>query len=523
MASVDAATIEAGTPGHLLMARAGAGVAHVVAQTLGGFAGRRLTILCGKGNNGGDGFVVGRIARRFGAHPRIFLFATASDVIGDARHHLNAAIREGVPLTEVRDDSLDLSGQARSDDAIVDALLGTGLSGPPRGPIAAAIEALASEALTRDRRPIFAVDVPSGLNADDGSGQCAPATHTIAFGPPKHGHFSYPGRAAIGTLHLVDIVLLPPAIDSGNICYLNHGRRVELPTRDPRAHKGDVGKLVVLAGTAGTSGAALLAAQSALRTGSGLVTLGLPESLVDLAESALTEAMTQGLPEVRKLRCLSLRGRGDITRLLERADAAAIGPGLGTHRETTELVRRVVGQTSLPLVLDADGLNAFQGRASELTTDAERVLTPHPGEFTRLMGRPVCDPIEDARELALVANAVVVLKGAPSIVAHPDGRAFVNPSGNAGMATGGSGDVLTGLIAGLVVQGLDPGRAACLGTYLHGLAGDLAAIKYGQHSLVAGDILASIPEAFTEVRAQPAQNRYIQHVMPPERYLKALN
>ena len=276
-----------------------------------------------------------------------------------------------------------------------------------------------------------------------------------------------------------------------------------IPRRRGDAHKGSCGAVAVVAGSVGMTGAAALAADAALRSGAGRVSLGVPASLNDIFEVKLSEVMTVPLPEVRKRRCLSLRALGEVRVLLQRADVLALGPGLGRYRETVELVRRLVLETELPLVLDADGLNAFAGVADLLRErSAPSVLTPHVGEFARLSGldkeQITAAPIEVARDFAAATSTTVVLKGAPTVVALQDGRVAVNAAGNPGMATAGSGDVLTGVIAGLIAQDVDCEVAACLGVYLHGRAGDRARDRLGEWGMRAGDIAAEMPAALVD-------------------------
>ena len=516
MARIDRRAIESGIPGAVLMESAGRGVAHVLDGLLGGFRDRIVVLLCGKGNNGGDGFVVARLASRGGAAVRVFLFAASEEVAGDARLQLDRARACGLRVEEVRgrEDLREIRQALTGAHAAVDALLGTGIRGGARGPTADAIALLQEE-----RCPIVAVDVPSGLDADTGraDGPCAAAACTVTFGQPKRGHFFYPGRTLCGRLHLIDIGLPPSAVAAEPPeahLIAAYGGSLLLPERSPDAHKGDCGRVVLLAGSVGLTGAAVLSATAALRAGAGLVTVGVPESLNDILEVKLTEAMTRPLPEVRRARCVSLRARGEILRLAAGADCLALGPGLGVHRETVELVKRLICDVRIPMILDADALNALAGEAGRLKAlAAPAVVTPHPGEFSRLTGAGIsevrADPIGAACGLAESAGVTVVLKGAPTVVATPDGKAFVNPSGNAGMATGGAGDALTGLIAALIGQGLEVAQAACLGVYLHGLAGDLAAETRGQSGLIAGDIVAALPIAERQVRCGEDRNRYI--------------
>ncbi len=519
MARIDKRAIEAGIPGKALMEAAGRGVARVVAALVGDLRNKKLILLCGKGNNGGDGFVVARLAFEAGACPLVFLAASADEIGGDARVHLDRARDCGVQIFEVREKAdLPRVEQALSNGhAVVDALLGTGIRGRARGLTASLIERLG-----RADCPIVAVDVPSGLDADTGhaEGACVQATCTVTFGLPKRGQFFHPGRGLSKRLYLVDIGLPPSAVgaEDVNTFLLEGGLASEfLPTRAPDAHKGDCGRVVIVGGSVGLTGAPTLAATAALKSGAGLVTVGAPESLNDILEVKLSEAMTRPLPEVRKARCLALRARGAIESLLEGADALALGPGLGTQRETVELVRRLVRHAKIPTVLDADALNALAGDPGHLRTlTPPAVITPHPGEFSRLTGMEIskvlADPIGAAGDLASSTGVTVVLKGAPSVVATPKGDTFVNASGNAGMATGGSGDVLTGVIAALIGQGLPAERAACLGVYLHGLAGDLAAGKVGQTGMIAGDILEFLPRAEQQLRNGEDRNRYVRFV-----------
>ena len=517
MARIDRRAIEGGTLGADLMEAAGSGVSVVLEDLLGGYRGRKVVILCGKGNNGGDGFVVARLASEKGASVGAFLLGREDDVRGDARLNLDRARACGLHIQEVTSSEglEDVRKALSGAHAAVDALLGTGIAGGARKPISEAIDLLA-----RGPGPIVAVDVPSGLDADTGraDGPCAAATCTVTFGLPKLGQFFYPGRGLCGRLHLVDIGLPPGAVQAEQVAthlVSSAGAAGLLPTRAPDAHKGDCGRVTVIAGSVGLTGAAALTARAALRIGAGLVTVGIPESLNDVLEVKLTEAMTRPLPEVRKARCLSLRARGEIRRLLANTDCCVMGPGLGTHRETSELVRRIIRDVACPIVLDADALNALAGQTGRLKAiGVPAVITPHPGEFTRITGDDPADvaahPLASAQRLAEATGVIVVLKGAPSVVATPEGGCFVNPSGNAGMATGGTGDVLAGAIAGLIAQGLVPSDAASLGVYLHGLAGDLAAEALGQAGMLAGDVAAGLPDAEQAVRRGRDDGRYVQ-------------
>ncbi len=520
MASIDRRAVDSGVPSIELMEAAGQGVTRVVENLLGDFQNRHIVILCGKGNNGGDGFVIARQAAQSRAKVQVFTATSAREITGDAKTNLD---RLPPDIVQPVDHITTVQHALANADIAVDALLGTGIQGPPRGIYADLINAL-----TRARCPIVAVDIPSGLNADTGEieGACATATRTVTFARPRIGHFFYPGRARCGNLHLIDIGIPPSAIEAERIrTSLIDNRRCArlLPHREPDVHKGDCGRVYILAGSVGLTGAAALSANAALKGGAGLVTLGVPKSLNDILETKVTEAMTQPLPEIKKVRCLSLRARCEIQRACCTADSIAIGPGLGTHRETVELIRRLVRDLRSPAVIDADALNALAGDlAAVRACKTPLVLTPHIGEFARLTGYSISemqrDPIARATEFATDVGATTVLKGAPTIVATPEGRAHINPTGNPGMATGGTGDVLTGLLAALIGQGLNPSDAACTAVYLHGLAADIAAKKTGQISLIASDIIENFAAAIHQIRndASNDKNHWIAALSMPQ-------
>ena len=502
MAAVDRSTIDNyGVSGAELMERAGRRVVETIQRRWEGLEGLDVAVVCGKGNNGGDGFVVARLLAESGVAVQVLATASRSALSADAEHHFGLLEAAGIGVSSLDDDSASQLGKV---DLIVDALLGTGLTGGVRAEQASAIEAINSAG-----PPILAIDLPSGLDADTGraDGVCVRAALTVTFGLPKIGQMFFPGRSYCGALELVDIGFAPQAVAAcKTTTYLltrtGIGRLV--PERSPVAHKGSCGSAFVVAGSVGMTGAAALTADSALRVGAGRASLGIPASLNDILEIKLTEVMTRPLPEVRGRRCLSLRARGELERAAVEADCVAIGPGLGTYRETSELVRRVVDSLAIPMVIDADGLNAFAGHTDILKDRANAlVLTPHLGEFTRIadvdMADVVAEPLKHARNLAQTLSLTVVLKGAPTLVALADGGVYVSPTGNAGMATAGSGDVLTGTIAGLICQGLEAAEAACVGVFVHGLAGDLARERCGQWGMKASDVKEHLPEAVLSV------------------------
>ncbi len=505
MAAIDRRTIAAGTPAVALMERAGAQVYAAMLGRYATLAGKKVALVCGAGNNGGDGFVVARLLQEAGGQPRVFLVSASDRLRGDAAVHADRMRAAGVPVVELADAGGGLLTRALQEaDLVVDAVLGTGLTGPPREPAAGVLEELA-----RALVPVVAVDLPSGIVADTGAvpGPCARAALTVTFGLPKYGHLFYPGRGYCGTLHVTDIGLDPDAIatcDSRVRMIDAHTAAGLLPHRPGDAHKGTCGTVVLLAGSVGMSGAAALSADAALYGGAGKVLVGVPASLNDILEVKLTEAMTRPLPELRRQRCLARRGLGEIRLLCEQADVVAVGPGLGRHRETMELVRRLVGSIRLPMVLDADALFALTG-VGELLCQREgtTVLTPHRGEFARLAGLSATaiseDPVGHARAFATGHGVVLVLKGAPTLVAFADGEVLVNATGNPGMATAGAGDVLTGLIAALMAQGVAVEAAVPAAVRLHGSAGDRARDDLGEWGVTAGAIGAAIPGAMVQL------------------------
>lgn len=506
MAEIDRRTIEEhGIAGSELMERAGRAVVEAVAERWDGLDGLCAVVVCGKGNNGGDGYVIARLLRAHGVAVRLFLLAQRADIKGDAAHHMHLWEEDGGVVESLLDVGEEEFCRALSEaDLAVDAVLGIGMREAPRPDIARAIEAM-----NGCGRPIVAVDMPSGVDASSGQtpGASIRAALTVTFGVAKVGHLFYPGRARCGVLHLADIGFAAAAMRSTpSVAHLlDRGAMAALlPYRRGDEHKGSCGSVVVVAGSLGMTGAAALTAEATLRAGAGRVSLGIPASLNDILEVKLTEVMTRPLPEVKRRRCLALRSLGDIEALVDGADCLALGPGLGRYRETEELVRRLVARIEVPLVLDADGINACAG-ATELLKRrlAPTVLTPHVGEFVRLSalskGDILANPIGVSRCFAQEFQVVLILKGAPTVVAWPDGRVAVNSTGNPGMATAGSGDVLTGLVAGFIAQKVEVERAAALAVFVHGAAGDRARDRLGEWSVMAGDIAAEVPGTLLEL------------------------
>jgi len=500
------ATGDYGMPGVALMENAGGEVARKVAEVVGGAAGKKVCVFAGKGNNGGDGFVAARHLTARGAKVKVFLLGSAAEVAGDARVNLDILVNMGAEVSEVAGerDCDKASLAAAFADCLVDALLGTGFRGTIDGDIAAAVKIINTAG-----KPVVAVDVPTGIDADTGQirGTAVQATHTVTFGLLKPGLLFQPGAAYAGAVTVADIglpvALLTDAAIRQNAVTAELIRGM-LPQRSPAAHKGANGRVALLAGSTGMTGAAALAAMAAVRAGAGLVTLGVPAALNVIMEVKLTEVMTKPLPEEQS-GVFGMAAIEEAAALAAAADVLAVGPGLGRADDTFAAVREIVRRVRCPLVIDADGLNALVGHADILLeSEALAVLTPHAGELARLTGKTPgainADRLGAARQAAADLGAIVVLKGPGTVIAYPDGEVFINTTGNAALATGGTGDVLTGVIAALIAQGLSSHDAAVAGVFLHGLAGEAAA-RAGLAGVAAGDLLPALPGAIASVRS----------------------
>lgn len=506
------ATTDYAIPSLLLMENAARGLVDQIEKTIGPVAGKRVVVLAGRGNNGGDGIAAARHLRMRGASVTVYLLSPIEKVGGDAKTSLDIWMQTGGALQVVGSFRWNhLTQEMAESDLIIDALLGTGLSHPVEGDYAKAISLI-----NRSGRPVVAVDIPSGISADTGEvlGVAVKADDTFTMALPKWGHFLQEGLEHRGRLGVVDIGFPPALIEAAKIPVdlIIPEEPAGFPPPRPRgAHKGTAGHLLVIAGSLGKKGAARMTSLAALRCGAGLVTVALPKS-IDPATAGLMEAMTLPLPETSE-GTLSLAAEKMLLQAVQGKDAVAIGPGLSQNEETQRLIRTLIAEVSLPLVVDADGLNALAG---DLTVLKRRkvpvILTPHPGEMSRLIGKRT-DLIQ--RERFTVAahfaeqwGAIVVLKGAHTVVATPDGFVRVNNTGNPGMATAGTGDALTGMIAAWLAQGIDPVDAATWGVALHGAAGDLAAASRGEISLITSDLIEKIPEAILSyVKRSSVKNR----------------
>ena len=515
-----------GIPGLQLMENAGAAVADYVSDTFPELSTRSILVLCGKGNNGGDGLVVARRLRERGAPPRVFLFAQPSAVRGDAAVNLQRWQEGGGELRMVNSAgewsaAREVLGET---DLIIDALLGTGVKGPVEGLLASVIEDVNAwrdhrKARIRggSRHVVIAVDIPSGLpsEAEDFGGSVIRADATVSFTAPKLGQLLSPRADCVGYLLVRNIGTPRELLDedaSLKLHWLEPGEFRRLPlVRKADAHKGSFGHALIVAGSVGKSGAAVLGGRAALRVGAGLVTVATPVDVLPIVAAGMPEMMTapllsteEGTASLRNLdyECFENVAQGK--------SVIAMGPGLSTNQETQQFVRAVLQKATLPIVLDADGLNAFVGHTEELRKRGPEllVLTPHPGEMARLLDTKTSDVQARRLEVALQAaaqwQAFVILKGFHTILATPGGRAYINSTGNAGMATGGTGDVLTGMLAGLTAEfgTQDWERVLGFGVHLHGLAGDIAANRVGEAPLVASDLIEALPEAYARILAQ---------------------
>jgi ADP-dependent NAD(P)H-hydrate dehydratase / NAD(P)H-hydrate epimerase len=517
MREVDRLTTERyGIPSLTLMENAGHSVAEFIRGRFAPLQARRVVVLCGKGNNGGDGFVAARHLREMGASVSVYLFASPDELGGDAatnRKHWEEAGGQLTPILgagdwQTRKDAL------RSADIIIDALLGTGVRGKVEGLLAEVI----ADVNRRDSSPdhaVVAVDIPSGLSADTGEvpDPVVRAGYTVTLTAPKRGMVRSDASRAVGDLLVREIgspFELIDEIGEGNLRWSEPREFCAkfAARRTPEGHKGDYGHALIVAGSVGKTGAAVLASWAALRVGAGLVTVATPEPALPIIAAHTPEVMTAPLAAT-KAGTISVRtlDGGYFDSLVEGKRAIGIGPGLTTNAETVEFVHKVVAQRAVPIILDADGLNAFDGGAADLKSSNGLLgVTPHPGEMARLLGCSIQDLQANRVEIALKAaadwNAVVVLKGHETVTASPTGEAFINSTGNPGMGTGGTGDVLTGMLAGLVAQfghGLNYSGFAQLlafGAYLHGLAGDIPYAEHSEAPLIASDLIHAIPRAY---------------------------
>jgi ADP-dependent NAD(P)H-hydrate dehydratase / NAD(P)H-hydrate epimerase len=508
MRDADRRTIEEiGIPSLVLMENAGRQAVAAMEAIYNDLLDRQVAVLCGRGNNGGDGFVIARTLVQRGVDVAVFLIGRVAEVRGDARVNLEILGHLGLTVVEVADSQAwELHFSEVSDcTLIVDAIFGTGLNAPVSGYIESVIADVNASGI-----PVVSIDLPSGLSADSAEpiGPSIEAGLTITIAAPKLPLVLPPGELRAGDIVIADIGIpseILDSVDGPRVELLTRGAMRELITpRAPDSHKGDYGRVLVVAGSRGKTGAAHLAAIGALRSGAGLVTVATPASCQPVVAAMAPEYMTEALRE-------SDGGLDvdEVDRILEMArDVIAIGPGLGQHPLTREFIRQVVDRASMPLVADADALNAFAEAPARLSGREGRdiIITPHPGEMARLVGMSTHEVqarrLEVARNFAVAHHVFVVLKGHRTVIATPDEKVFINPTGNPGMATGGTGDVLTGMIAAWLAQLLDAEAACKLAVYLHGLAGDLAEADEGEVAMTSADVAGHLGDAFLELTAR---------------------
>jgi NAD(P)H-hydrate epimerase len=509
MREADRRTIdEVGIPSVVLMENAGRQAVAAMEAAFDDLLSSHVGVLCGRGNNGGDGFVIARTLVQRGVETSVFLLGSVADVRGDARTNLEILGRIGlnvVELTNAQEWELHFS-EISECDLLVDAILGTGFNGQLSGLLETVVADVNGTGV-----PVVAIDLPTGLSADshEVEGEAIDATMTVTLGAPKIPLVLPPADTHCGDLVIADIGIPLPLFEEIEGPYVELLTRDEMrelvPVRAPDSHKGDFGRVLVIAGSLGKTGAAHLTALGALRSGAGLVTVATPRSCLPIVAAMGAEYMTEALEET----AAGTIDYASLDRVLDMtADVIAIGPGLGQDPSTAAFVQGVVERAGVPLVLDADALNAFVGEPDRLMgrDGVDMIVTPHPGEMARLVNATIeavqKDRLEYAVDFATRHRVHVVLKGHRTIIAGPENRAFLNLTGNPGMATGGTGDLLTGMIAAWFAQLLDGEAASKLAVYLHGTAGDLAEADEGEVSLTAGDIADRIGDAILELTAR---------------------
>jgi len=470
----------------ILMENAGRDAYRLVLETLKEIKGEKIIVFCGPGNNGGDGLVLGRHLFVNGFNVKIYL-CEGKKQSKERKINLEIVKRLKIPIIQ----------EFEKADLFVDALVGVGLSKPPEGKIKSSIDFINSSNI-----PVISLDIPSGLCSDTGIPYepCISATKTITFGIPKIGLILYPGVEYTGELYFSRISI-PDELSEGIKTSLLTGVRMAdlLPKRPISSHKGDFGKILIIAGSPGMTGAAFLCCQGAMAIGAGLVYLAIPESLNNIVSTKLTEVIIKPLPETKK-GTLSPSAYNGIIELAKRCNVCIIGPGISRHIETKKLIKTLVSRLSLPIILDADGIASI---SPDDIKGKNILLTPHPKELADFLGITIDEVQRDrigiVRRVMEEYKIPILLKGYRTLIGH-NGEVYINPTGNSGMATGGSGDVLSGMIGGLVGQGLSLKDAACLGAFLHGLSGDIAAEKKGEYSLIASDLISFLPKAIKELQ-----------------------
>jgi NAD(P)H-hydrate epimerase len=520
MREMDRLTIQKyGVPSLSLMERAGEAIARAILDNFGRGAKKGVLIVAGKGNNGGDGFVVARLLSKKRIPCEVVLLARKHELSPDAAHNLEAYTKRRGKVTEIADGSLGLlSERLAGKGLLVDAILGTGTKNIVGGLYGEAITLMNASGV-----PIVAVDIPSGLDTDNGMplGVAIQAEMTVALAYPKLGEVIHPGLNYVGDLAIADIGIDCRAVEE-IAPYIELMEREDVrrlvPVREPDSHKGTYGHALVMAGSRGKTGAAILASRAAIRSGAGLVTLAAARPLNDIFATALVEVMTEPLPSNAAEEIQPL-GDEEWRRLLARKDALLFGPGIGVNDATRSMLLWLLSNLEIPWVIDADGLNNLALEVDRLrSAKTPPILTPHPGEMARLIAKDTTivnqKRVEVARSFAMEHGCHVVLKGARTVIATTEGKIFINSTGNPGMATGGMGDVLAGMLTALLGQGFSPEDAMKLGVYLHGFVGDRVAAKKGQIGLIASDIIDGLPSG---IRSLSRADSLARIVHPPRK------
>jgi hydroxyethylthiazole kinase-like uncharacterized protein yjeF len=507
MQQMDRETIESfGIPGITLMESAGRGAYTMLVQTFPNIFLQKVGIIAGRGNNGGDAFVIARYLMEKNIHINVFILCKKNKITGDAKTNLGLLEKlikknKVCSIIEIADenDFKKVKSKLLHHDIFIDGILGTGLNSDVRGFFKEIIAAI-----NNSKSPVFSIDIPSGLNADTGKpmGISINATATATFAHPKPGHILHPGDKHTGELEVVDIGI-PKFITEKFKPKLHlleeKDIKILFPPRDSESHKGNFGHVLILAGSTGKTGAATLAANAAMRCGTGLVTLGIPESLNSSIEPQVIEPMTCPLPDNgRGILCESVFEK--IIKIARDKNAIAIGPGIGTDKSAKKLVEKLIQTLDIPIIIDADGLNLISENLEILNkAKSDIILTPHPGEMARLCSTTTKEiqenRLESAQKFAKKFNITLVLKGSNTIISFAGKKTYVCPVGNSGMASGGMGDVLTGMIAGFKAQGFSSENASIAGVYIHGLCGDMLAESMGDLGFLASDMVKTIPLA----------------------------
>ncbi len=503
MSEIDNAAINVlGIPGIVLMENAAIKVVGVISKQFKGVSARKIIIFCGTGNNGGDGFAIARHLSCMNADIIVGIVGDRDKIRGDALVNLNIIEKMGIKILLVeKDDEFDYikSLITNTCDIVVDAIFGTGLKGVINGRAEEIIKLV-----NFSKKYIVSVDIPSGINGDTGEicGICVKANKTVVFVMPKLGLLNYPAADYVGEI-IVEGISIPEALIEAENININtvEERYITsiMPIRKDNSNKGDYGKIFIIAGSTGMAGAAVLASLSALNSGSGLVKVGVPQTINSIVQMKLTEVITIPLADEGN-GVLAYSSMDKIIQTMEKADVLVVGPGLSINGDIRAILEEILKKSKNPVIIDADGINALAENINILRDcKCQIILTPHPGEMSRLTNLSVeaiqADRVKIARDFAMNWGLTLVLKGAHTVIACADGRIYINLNGNAGMATAGMGDVLAGVISSLVGQGLSPEQAAIAGVFIHGFAGDTVAKRKGQYGLTAMDVLKALPKA----------------------------